>query len=167
MREGVTPRKRHRTAYMRGYRARQAVERDGAGLLPFQAAFVAAVCRQERPPDIAALSVPRGNGKSWLCGKIVSRSLTPGDQLFDAGVENVLVSASRPQAGIVLEFARQALGDADGYRWRKDGVEHWHLWINLAVVGDQDTVGSPRNDFQRCGDLRGRPRLAGPSGAIL
>ena len=93
MREGVTPRKRHRTAYMRGYRARQAVERDAAGLLPFQAAFLAAVCRQERPPDIAALSVPRGNGKSWLCGKIVARSLiSPGDPLFEAGVENILVS---------------------------------------------------------------------------
>ena len=134
MREGVTPRKRHRTAYMMGYRARQAVERDGAGLLAFQAAFVAAVCRQERPPDIAALSVPRGNGKSWLCGKIVARSISPGDQLFDAGVENVLVSASRPQASIVLEFARQALGDADGYRWRKDGVEHVETRTRVRVI---------------------------------
>ena len=134
MREVVTPRKRHRTAYMRGYRARRAVERDGAGLLPFQAAFVAAVCRQERPPDIAALSVPRGNGKSWLCGKIVARSISPGDQLFDAGVENVLVSASRPQASIVLEFARQALGDADGYRWRKDGVEHVETRTRVRVI---------------------------------
>ena len=55
------------------------------GLLPFQAAFVAAVCRKEQPPEIAALSCPRGNGKSWLCGGLVARSLTPSDPLFGAG----------------------------------------------------------------------------------
>ena len=38
------------------------------GLLPFQRDFEAAVCRTEQPPGIAALSCPRGNGKSWLCG---------------------------------------------------------------------------------------------------
>ena len=42
-----------RAAYMREYRARKAVERDKDGLLPFQSAFVAAVCRQDRPPVIA------------------------------------------------------------------------------------------------------------------
>lgn len=36
MQEVVTPRKRDRAAYMRGYRAVKAVERDGAWLLPFQ-----------------------------------------------------------------------------------------------------------------------------------
>ena len=96
----------NRTAYMRGYRARRAVLDADGGLLPFQAAFVSAVCRQDNPPDIAILSVPRGNGKSWLCGGMVARSLTPEDALFEAGVENILVSASRVQAQIVLEFAR-------------------------------------------------------------
>ena len=38
---------------------------------------------------------------------------------------------------------------------------HWHLWINLAAAGDQDTVRSPRNDFQRCGDLRRTPATRG------
>ena len=92
----------HRPGYMREYRARQVVARDGAGLLPFQAAFVSAVCREKRPPELAALSVPRGNGKSWLCGGLVARSLTPGDPLFEPNVENILVSASRSQAAIVL-----------------------------------------------------------------
>ena len=32
----------------------------------------------------------------------------------------------------------------------KTPPHHWHLWINLAAAGDQDTVRSPRNDFQRC-----------------
>ena len=104
------------------------------GLLGFQAAFVAAICRQDRPPSIAALSVPRGNGKSWLAGKLVARSLTPGDSLHEPSVENILVSASRAQAGIVLEFARQALEESDGYRWRNDGVTHLASRARVRIV---------------------------------
>ena len=121
-------------AYMRAYRARQVVERDGAGLLPFQAAFVSAVCREKRPPELAALSVPRGNGKSWLCGGLVARSLTPGDPLFEPNVENILVSASRSQASIVLDFARAALGESDAYRWRADGVVHKETRTRVRVI---------------------------------
>ena len=53
-----------------------------------------------------------------------AQSLTPGDPLFEPGVENILVSSSTAQARIVLEFARAALGEVDGYRWRADGVVH-------------------------------------------
>ena len=53
-----------RAIYMRDWRAKRAVKLGEGGLLPFQAAFAAAVCRENRPPEIAALSVPRGNGKS-------------------------------------------------------------------------------------------------------
>ena len=102
--------------------------------MPFQSSFVSAVCRKEHPVDIAALSVPRGNGKSWLCGKMVARSITPGDPLCDEGVENVLVAASRPQAGIVLEFARAALGESQDYRWRIDGVEHLDSRTRVRVI---------------------------------
>ena len=49
---------------MREYRAQRAAERDGAGLLPFQAAFVAAVCRVNHPPDVAALML------SVVCGRL-------------------------------------------------------------------------------------------------
>ena len=120
-------------AYMREYRARQAVRAEG-GLMPFQRAFVEAVCRKEHPVDIAALSVPRANGKSFLCGKMVARSLTPGDLLFEPAVENILVAASRPQAGIVLEFARAALGESAAYRWRIDGVEHLESRTRVRIV---------------------------------
>ena len=121
-------------AYMREYRARQVAERDGDGLLPFQAAFVSAVCREKRPPELAALSVPRGNGKSWLCGGLVARSLTPGGRLFEPNVENILVSASRSQAGIVLDFARAELGESSAYRWRADGVIHKETRTRVRVI---------------------------------
>ena len=123
-----------RAGYFREYRARRAASRAEGGLMPFQSSFVRAVCRKEKPVDIAALSVPRGNGKSWLCGKVVARSITPGDPLFDEGVENVLVAASRPQAGIVLEFARQVLGESDEYRWRVDGVVHRETRTRVRVI---------------------------------
>ena len=121
-------------AYMREYRARRAAIRNAGGLLPFQGAFASAVSRKEQPVDIAALSVPRGNGKSWLCGKLVARSLTPGDPLHEPAVENILVAASRPQAGIVLEFARAALGESGGYRFRVDGAIHIETRTRVRVV---------------------------------
>ena len=102
-------------------------------MLPFQRQFVAAVCRTESPPEIAALSLPRGNGKSWLCGGLIARSMTPGDPLFEPGVENILVSSSRNQAGITLEFAHAALGE-DGYRWRADGVTHLASRARVRIV---------------------------------
>ena len=123
-----------RAGYFREWRAKRAVRDAAGGLLPFQSVFVAAVCRQDNPPDIAALSVPRGNGKSWLCGGILARSLTPGDPLFEPDVENILVSASRSQAGIVLDFARAALGDSDEYRWSKDGVIHKSTRTRVRIV---------------------------------
>ena len=121
-------------SYYREYRARRAVSRAEGGLLPFQAAFVRAVGRKEHPVDIAALSCPRGNGKSWLCGRMVARSITPGDPLHEPGVENILCSASTNQARIVLEFARQALDESDAYRWSIDGVIHLESRTRVRVI---------------------------------
>ena len=98
MQEGVTPRKRHRTVYMRGYRQRRAASRAEAKgeLLKFQQEFVDVV--ESAAVDIAVLSCPRAQGKSWLAGRLIARSLTPGDVLHEEHVENILVSASRSQA---------------------------------------------------------------------
>ena len=121
-----------RAGYFRDYRAKRAAS-GGGGLLPFQKQFTDAVCRVNNPPEIAAASWPRGNGKSWLCGGLVARSLTPGDPLFEPSVENILVSSSRNQAGITLEFARAALGE-DGYRWSADGVTHLASRARVRIV---------------------------------
>ena len=125
MQAGVTPRKRHRTAYMRQYRAKRSIERAGGGLLPYQREFLAAVTRRDNRPEIAALSIGRGNGKTFLAGEILARALKPSDDpLFVSGSESVLVSASRPMATLTLEAARLSLGDDPEFRWRRDGVEH-------------------------------------------
>ena len=83
-------------------------------LRPFQREFVAGVLRPETKR--AALSVPRGNGKSWLAGAIAADSLVPGGELFEAGAENVLLSGSFDQARYVYRFAKEFLGEA-GYSY--------------------------------------------------
>ena len=57
----------------------------------------------------AALSLPRGNGKSWLAGHLVARILNPDDDLFRSGTESVLLAASYKQARVVYRFARDLL----------------------------------------------------------
>ena len=127
-------------AYMRAYRQRRAAGRAEAkgDLLLFQQDFVDAVERDEDPVDIAILSCPRANGKSWLAGKLIARSLTPGDALHEPSTENILVSASRAQASIVLEFARQAMADDAGVRWRADGAEHLDTRARVKVISSDD-----------------------------
>ena len=40
--------------------------------------------------DVAALSIPRGNGKSWLAAHLLQRALTPGDSLHVAFIRAAL-----------------------------------------------------------------------------
>ena len=44
--------------------------------------------------DVAALSLARGNGKSWLAAHLLERALTPGDDLFVSGSEYLLCAGS-------------------------------------------------------------------------
>ena len=123
-----------RAVYKRDNRAKNAALLADGGLLPFQSAFVAAITRQNRPPSIVAASWPRGNGKSWLAGRLIARSLTPGDLLFETATENILVAGSRRQASIVLEFARAALGESAEYSWSLDGATHVESRARVRVI---------------------------------
>ena len=57
-------------------------------LRPFQREFIKRSLAHG--VDVAALSIPRGNGKSWLAAHLLERALTPGDELFVAGSEYLL-----------------------------------------------------------------------------
>ena len=72
-------------------------------LRTFQRRFLTGALR--RGVDTAALSLPRGNGKSALAGYLVARVLDPADPLFRPGTESVLCAASIEQARIVFRFA--------------------------------------------------------------
>ncbi len=105
-------------------------------LLPFQRRFLKAALA----PAIrtAALSLPRGNGKSALAGYLVTRILTPGDPLFREGTESVLVAASIEQARVVFRFARADLEGDPKYRFldshTRIGITHRPTNTRLRVI---------------------------------
>ena len=88
--------------------------------------------------DTAALSVPRGNGKSFLAAVMGQAVINPGNRAFINGREAVLVAASREQAKIVLNYVREMLHGRDGYKWRDSqnsmGVRHIPTGAGLRVL---------------------------------
>ena len=76
--------------YQRDRRAKIAMSNAAGGLLPFQKRFVASLTRKQAAPEIGILCSPRAQGKSWLIGRLIGRSLTPGDDLHEDAVSNVL-----------------------------------------------------------------------------
>lgn len=83
-------------------------------LRKFQKSFLAAV-ESGRYRQLA-LSLPRGNGKSQLAGFLAARLLTPGDSMFKAGSESVVIASTLEQGRIVYRFARDLLDPIDDYR---------------------------------------------------
>ena len=84
-------------------------------LLPFHARWV----KSSFSPDtqISALSVPRGNAKTWLYGWLGACALTPGSPLWREGVEVLGVSASFEQSRVMMNFLRESLdGNCELYR---------------------------------------------------
>ena len=82
-------------------------------LRPFQRTFI----RHALAPgiDVAALSIPRGNGKSWLAAHLLQRALTPGDELHVPGAEYLLCAGSIEQARLVFRFIRLELEPTGAY----------------------------------------------------
>ena len=106
-------------------------------LRPFQRTFL----RNALKPgiDTACLSIPRGNGKSALAGYLVTRILTPDDELFRPGTESVLCASSIEQARIVFRFARIALEPTGQYKFldshTRIGIRHKATNTRLRVLG--------------------------------
>ena len=85
-------------------------------LKPFQREFMAAV---ENPAyDTVALSGPRSLGKTFIAAWLLTRCLTPGDVLFEAGKEYILGASTLEQARLTYGFIREWLDDGTGtYRF--------------------------------------------------
>ena len=105
-------------------------------LRPFQSRFLKAALA----PGIstAALSIPRGNGKSWLAAHIISRVLDPADELFRPGTESVLCASNVEQARICFRFARETLEPTGEYRFldsvSRIGIVHKASNTRLRVI---------------------------------
>ena len=83
-------------------------------LRPFQRAFIRAVQSDEY--DICALSLARGNGKSFLSAQVLLPYLIPDSPVFNSNKEIGLVAASIKQSRIVFRFLREALGE-ESYKY--------------------------------------------------
>ena len=103
-------------------------------LRPFQRAFIRSV--QSEKYDTCALSVPRGNGKSWLSAQVLLPYLDPASSVFNPHKEIGLVAASIKQSRIVFRFLREALGEED-YKYsdaaNRLAVKHRHTNTRLEV----------------------------------
>ena len=84
-------------------------------LRPFQRTFLQNALDPDT--DTAALSIPRGNGKSWLAAHVLTRCMTPGDPLHVPGAEYLLCAASIEQARLVFRFVRADLEPTGRYRF--------------------------------------------------
>ena len=102
--------------------------------------------------DTACLSLPRGNGKSWLAGHLLERCLTPGDGLHVAGSEYLLCAGSIEQARLVYRFIRANLEPKGGYRFvdsaTRIGITHLKSFTRLRVLSSNGRtamgiVGAP------------------------
>ena len=87
-------------------------------LEPFQRRFIRGAFRPG--VRLAALSGPRGLGKSALSGWILAAGLDPTGPLYVEGGESVLLAASLDQARGVFRFLRQRC-DGDGFRFLDSG----------------------------------------------
>ena len=88
--------------------------------------------------DTAALSLPRGNGKSWLAAHLLQRALTPGDDLHVPGSEYLLCAASIEQARLCYRFIRTELEETGEYRFidsaTRIGITHKASNTRLRVL---------------------------------
>ena len=94
------------------------------GLRSFQRRFVRAALQPE--VDTAALSLPRGNGKSWLAAYLLTRALTPGDVLHVPASEYLLCAGSIEQARLCFRFVRARPGADRGVPVPRLGDPHRH-----------------------------------------
>ena len=87
-------------------------------LEPFQRRFIRGAFRPGT--RLAALSGPRGLGKSALSGWLLAASLDPEGPLFVRGAESVLLAGSLDQARAVFRFLRGRC-DGDEFRYLDSG----------------------------------------------
>ena len=119
-------------------------------LLPMQRRFLS----RALAPGIrtAALSLPRGEGKSALAAHILERCLTPGDSLHVPGAEYLLCAASLEQARNVYRPIRAELEPTGEYRFLDSvtrlGITHEPTNTKLRVMSSNaktafGIVGTP------------------------
>ena len=102
----------------------------------FQRKFERAV---ENPAyDTVALSGPRSLGKTWIAAHILTRCMTPGDELNQPGLEYILGAASIENARFCFNFIRADLEPSGQYRFidsvTRLGITHRPSNTKLRII---------------------------------
>ena len=88
--------------------------------------------------DVSALSLPRGNGKSWLAAYVLTRCLKAKDRLHVPGAEYLLCAGSIEQARLCFRFIRSDLEPTGEYRFidssTRIGITHKPTNTRLRVL---------------------------------
>ena len=84
--------------------------------LAFQRRFIDEATKPDI--DIAALSSPRAQGKSWIAGRLIASSLTPRTNYLWMALKIVWSVAVSTKHGFAFRFARQLLGEGSSYRYQ-------------------------------------------------
>ena len=85
-------------------------------LKPFQEKFRRA-CHSDKY-NVLALSMPRGNGKSYMAARLILDLIDPESPHFANGDEVGLMAANLGQARIVFRYLRDWLEETGLYRWQ-------------------------------------------------
>ena len=105
-------------------------------LRPFQTEFVKNAFSGRY--DTVCLSIPRGNGKSFLASWILERCLTPGHRWNEPGKEYCLLASTLDQSRHVFRPLRQALEPTGEYRFidsvTRVGILHKASQTRLRVM---------------------------------
>ena len=115
-----------------------------ADVRPFQREFM----RRALEPGIriAAMTCPRGNGKSTVLAHLAERIVTPGDTMYHDGAESILLAGSLGQARIVFRMARIALEPTGEYRFtdssNRIGIQHRESGTAIRLIG-----ANPKTSF--------------------
>ena len=110
--------------------------RERVYLLPFMRRWLLEAFSPDN--EVAALSLPRGNGKTWLLGQLGALGLTPGSPTWERGIDQVVLSGSMEQSRELLTFVRAALPSEDDYSFLTAGprlaVTHKPSGTRLRVI---------------------------------
>ena len=105
-------------------------------LLPFQRRFLKGALAPGI--NIAAMSLPRGQGKTTLAGWLAARIMDADGDMFTPGTESVLVAGTIEQARITFRVMRGFLGEA-GLKYTDSGqrisVNHPATNTRLRIIG--------------------------------
>ena len=142
----------------------------GLDLLPFQRTFQRAALDDQF--DVAAMSGPRSLGKTYLCGRLLARCLTPGDPIHEPGADYILIAASLEQARITLSFVRPVLEPLGGFSFldsaQRIAYRHKPTGTRLRVLSsDGKTAMRVRARLEPSGAHEAGPRaVKTPQGAL-